>query len=96
MIYLVSSISNVLESIGVGVTGSIVLLALLIISFFVLLMFINNIPGSFIIIVFSILIISMNVIWGGTVLNILAIIVAMVLGVSAGLFMIKLFSSDGV
>ena len=92
MILLVSSINNVLNTIGLNVTGSVILLALLILVFFGILMFVSNIPSSFILIVFSLLIIGMNAIWGGAVLHILAILVALVLGTTVGLFIIKLFN----
>ena len=95
MIILETSINSLLQHIGIGITGSIVLFALLLIGFFALLMFVTNMPTQFILIVTSILIIGMNAIWGGLVLNILSIIIALIYGVIVGLFIIKLFSSSG-
>lgn len=95
MIFLVTPINSVLQSIGISFTGSIILLSLLILIFFGLLMFISNIPSQFILVVFSILIIGMNAIWGGSVLRILSIITAIIFGTVIGLFIIKFFSNYG-
>lgn len=95
MIFLIYSISNILESIGMSLTGSVSLLALFILAFFSLLMFISNIPASYVLVVLGVLVIGMNAVWGGTVLHILAILVALILGTTVGLFMIRFFNNNG-
>jgi membrane protein DedA with SNARE-associated domain len=91
----VQSLGTILEQMGIGMTGSIVLFAFVILIGIALLMFISNIPSSFILIAVSILSVSMFTIWGGAELKIIATIVAVVLGATIGMFLLKFFSKSG-
>jgi membrane protein DedA with SNARE-associated domain len=95
IILATTSINSLLNSIGIGVFGSVGLFALALLLGVGLLMFVSNIPASFILVVMGLLVITMNAIWGGTVLNILAIIFAIIMGVIVGKFILHLFSSSG-
>jgi len=94
-ILAVQSLGNVLTQMGFGLTGSMVLFAFILLIGIALLMFISNIPSSFILIVVSILSVGMFTIWGGSELRIIAVLVAVILGATIGMFLLKFFSEIG-
>jgi hypothetical protein len=94
-ILAVQSLGNVLTQMGFGLTGSMVLFAFILLIGIALLMFISNIPSSFILIVVSILSVGMFTIWGGSELRIIAVLVAVILGATIGMFLLKFFSKSG-
>lgn len=94
MIFMLTSISNLLNSIGIGVTGSVTLFAFIILIGLAILMFVSNIPSTFILISLSILITGMYFVWGGAVLHILAVLIGIITGAAIGIYIIKFFSSS--
>jgi len=90
-----TGLGSILESMGIGMTGSMVFFALLILVVIALLMFTSNIPSSFILVATSILSVSMFTIWGGSELKTIAIIVTIIMGATIGMFILKFFSRSG-
>jgi hypothetical protein len=95
MFLATQSLGNVLESMGIGMTGSMVLFSLFILVVIALLMFTSNIPSSFVLVVMGILSVSMFTVWGGQELKTLAIFVAIIFGATIGMFILKFFSRSG-
>lgn len=95
MFLATQSLGNVLESMGIGMTGSMVLFSLFILVVIALLMFTSNIPSPFVLVVMGILSVSMFTVWGGQELKTLAIFVAIIFGATIGMFILKFFSRSG-
>jgi len=95
MFLATQSLGNVLESMGIGMTGSMVLFSLFILVVIALLMFTSNIPSTFVLVVMGILSVSMFTVWGGQELKTLAIFVAIIFGATIGMFILKFFSRSG-
>jgi len=95
MFLATQSIGSVLESMGIGMTGSMVLFSFFILVVIALLMFTSNIPSTFILIAMSILAVSMFTVWGGQELKTIAVFVAIIFGATIGMFILKFFSRSG-
>lgn len=95
MFLATQSLGNVLESMGVGMTGSMVLFSFILLIIIALLMFTSNIPSTFILVAMAILSVSMFTVWGGQELKTVAVLVAIIFGATIGMFILKFFSRSG-
>jgi hypothetical protein len=94
MIVLVQSMQNLLNSIGISAFGSSLMFGLAIIIAFFVLMLLLGVPTPFILVVISILGIGVSSFFGDNGLRIIWTVISVVLGVIAGLFILRFFSTS--
>lgn len=94
MMFLVSSMENLLNSLGPSMFGSTVLFGLAIIIFFGIFMLLLGIPLQFMLLALSILGIGIGSYYGNTELRIVWTIISVILGVISGILILKFFNTS--
>jgi hypothetical protein len=74
-----------------GIFGNYVVFGLLLLMILSIIMLLLNIPANFIVIAGGIMIIVFNAIWGGTIFQILAGLIALILGIKIATGIYSLF-----